>query len=116
MLELSTYHFEALICASSISSLRAAKPSSMRPMNKTNCKVPPAGIPSKAASPDLIDEKGTPYAMSPGSLTPADVTRWPRIANMEILPCLVSTVLSLSNLSWSASLRSPNGSQKPSGG
>ena len=35
---------------------------------------------------------------------------------MEILPCLVSTVLSLSNLSWSASARRPRGSQKPRGG
>ena len=29
---------------------------------------------------------------------PAEVTKWPRIASMEILPCLFSTHLSLSNL------------------
>ena len=40
----------------------------------------------------------------------------PSIANIEIRPCLISTYLRRSNLSWSAFLRRPIGSQKPRGG
>lgn len=41
---------------------------------------------------------------------------WPKTANIEIRPCLTSTYLSLSNLSWSASVNKPRGSQNPRGG
>ena len=37
------------------------------------------------------------------------------MASIEMRPCLVSTYLRRSNLSWSASLRRPRGSQKPRG-
>jgi hypothetical protein len=48
-------------------------------------------MPSKAASPDFTEENGTPYAMSPGSLLPAVVIRCPRMASIEMRPCLTST-------------------------
>ena len=48
---------------------------------------------SKAAKPDFTDENGTPNAMSPGNLLPAVVIMWPRMASMEIRPCLTSTYI-----------------------
>ena len=59
----------------------------------TSCSDPAAGMESKAAKPDFTDANGTPKAMSPGSLLPAVVIMWPRIASMEIRPCLTSTYI-----------------------
>lgn len=69
----------AVSCASSISSFLAANPISIKPMKAKICARPAAGMVSKAAKPAGTDLNGIPNAISPGSLYPAVVTRWPRI-------------------------------------